>query len=210
MTPSGNLAGNLNHQMRGVTGKQLLGGAEIGCSPQERADAAHEVGSAIAHQLNGPLTALRLYIGELQQNSQGYGGADGADVGMQQMVEGAFREVESVCAIMKLITERFEKPVRQEAALALGRDVINWWARRGEVNAGDTQQTISIHARLTPRERQVLEHVSKGCSNKQGAARMQIGPRTFEGHRFRIMRKLGAKNGADLVRIVLSGTLETS
>jgi DNA-binding CsgD family transcriptional regulator len=49
----------------------------------------------------------------------------------------------------------------------------------------------------------VLGHVSQGCSNKQGAIRMQIGPRTFESHRARVMRKLGAKNGADLVRMVL-------
>jgi FixJ family two-component response regulator len=32
---------------------------------------------------------------------------------------------------------------------------------------------------------------------------MQIGPRTFESHRARVMRKFGAKNGADLVRMVL-------
>jgi DNA-binding CsgD family transcriptional regulator len=56
---------------------------------------------------------------------------------------------------------------------------------------------------LTPREREVLGHVSQGCSNKQGALRMQIGPRTFESHRARLMRKLGARNAADLVRMAL-------
>ena len=35
---------------------------EIGRPSPERTRAANEVGSAIAHQLNGPLTALRLYV----------------------------------------------------------------------------------------------------------------------------------------------------
>src|SRR5690349_8920836 len=53
---------------------------------------------------------------------------------------------------------------------------------------------------LTRREREVLALISEGCSNKQGALRMRISPRTFESHRAEAMRKLGAKNTADLVR----------
>jgi len=68
----------------------------------------------------------------------------------------------------------------------------------------------SVLALLTPREREVLGYVSQGCSNKQGAARMQIGPRTFESHRARLMRKLGARNTADLVRMTLSDNSVTT
>ena len=56
---------------------------------------------------------------------------------------------------------------------------------------------------LTKREREVLNFISEGYSNKQGALRMGISPRTFESHRAEAMRKLGARNTADLVRKAL-------
>ena len=56
---------------------------------------------------------------------------------------------------------------------------------------------------LTKREREVLSLISEGYSNKQGALRMNISPRTFESHRAEAMRKLGAPNTADLVRLAL-------
>jgi DNA-binding CsgD family transcriptional regulator len=177
----------------------------------ERTQAANEVGSAIAHQLNGPLTALRLYIGEIRQNRDRFcETAEAQD--MQQMVEAAFQETERLCSMMRLITDTFEEPLYPETAAALGRDVISWWSRSGSAESGGSANgggpagaasSPSIHSRLTPREREVLSHVSQGCSNKQGAIRMQIGPRTFESHRARVMRKLGAKNAADLVRMAL-------
>jgi DNA-binding CsgD family transcriptional regulator len=62
---------------------------------------------------------------------------------------------------------------------------------------------LSGQKRLTKREREVLRLISEGYSNKQGALRMQISPRTFESHRAEAMRKLGARNTADLVRAAL-------
>jgi DNA-binding CsgD family transcriptional regulator len=186
---------------------------EIGRPSPERTRAANEVGSAIVHQLNGPLTALRLYIGEIRQNSGRFGESAEAQDSMQQMVEAAFLETERVCAMMRLIADSFEGPLYPETAAALGRDVISWWSRSGCAEAGGhgsrggsagTAASPSIHALLTPRESEVLSHVSQGCSNKQGAIRMQICPRTFESHRARVMRKLGARNGADLARMALS------
>jgi DNA-binding CsgD family transcriptional regulator len=50
----------------------------------------------------------------------------------------------------------------------------------------------------------VLVQVTGGCSNKEAGRNLGISPRTVEVHRARIMEKLGAKNAADLVRIVLS------
>ena len=43
---------------------------------------------------------------------------------------------------------------------------------------------------------------SPGASNKEAGRTLGISPRTVEVHRARIMDKLGAKNAADLVRIV--------
>ena len=56
---------------------------------------------------------------------------------------------------------------------------------------------------LTPRERQVLAAVVSGASSKTVGRNLGTSPRTVEAHRARIMDKLGAKNAADLVRIVL-------
>jgi DNA-binding CsgD family transcriptional regulator len=181
----------------------------IGRPSPERTRAANEVGSAIAHQLNGPLTALRLYIGAIRQHSGRFRETAEAQDNMQLMVEAAFEETERVCAMMKLIADSFEGPLYPETAAALGRDVISWWSRSGGTGGsghanGGAAISQSVKALLTPREREVLGYVSQGCSNKEGAIRMQIGPRTFESHRARVMRKLGAKNGADLVRLALS------
>lgn len=57
---------------------------------------------------------------------------------------------------------------------------------------------------LTPRERDVLREITAGASNKEAGRRLGISPRTIEVHRARIMEKLGARNAADLVRIVLT------
>jgi len=59
-------------------------------------------------------------------------------------------------------------------------------------------------AGLTPREREVAELIADGNSNKEAGRRLGISPRTVELHRAHLMEKLGARNAADLVRIVLS------
>jgi DNA-binding CsgD family transcriptional regulator len=173
---------------------------EIGRPSPERSQAANEVGSAIAHQLNGPLTALRLYIGEIRKSSGRFRADSEAQDSIEQMVEGAFQETERICAMMRLIADSFEGPLYPENAAALGRDVISWWSQRGPERDGASPPIQTI---LTPREREVLGHISQGCSNKQGAIRMQIAPRTFESHRAQVMRKFGARNGVDLVRMAL-------
>jgi DNA-binding CsgD family transcriptional regulator len=173
---------------------------EIGRPSPERSRAANEVGSAIAHQLNGPLTALRLYIGEIRKSSGRFREGEEAQDNIEQMVESAFQETERICVMMRLITDSFEGPLHPENATALGRDVISWWSRHGLQRDGSSPP---IQTSLTPREREALGHISQGYSNKQGAIRMQIAVRTFESHRAQLMRKFGAKNGVDLVRIAL-------
>jgi two-component system response regulator FixJ len=52
----------------------------------------------------------------------------------------------------------------------------------------------------------VLAQIAGGASNKEAGRHLGISPRTIEIHRARIMEKLGARNAADLVRIVMSET----
>ena len=56
---------------------------------------------------------------------------------------------------------------------------------------------------LSRREREVLEWLSEGCSNKAIARELQISPRTVEIHRANMMTKLGASHAAEAVRLRL-------
>jgi len=55
-------------------------------------------------------------------------------------------------------------------------------------------------AQLTEREREVLQGILHGDTNKTIARRLHISPRTVEAHRASLMRKTGAPTLADLVR----------
>ena len=160
-----------------------------------------EAGAAIARQLNGPLTALLLYMGELKQHSHQFSQSAGNRVYLQQVVENALQQTERVCAMMKQISAAHEEPV-----LVPGRKLGP--ERKGRSKDGNRTPGVMFASEagqkpLTKREREVLSLISEGCSNKQGALRMQISPRTFESHRAEAMRKLGARNTADLVRTAL-------
>ena len=56
-------------------------------------------------------------------------------------------------------------------------------------------------ARLTPREREVLCHIIAGKMNKQIAAELGTGEQNIKVHRGRLMRKMGVRSVADLVRV---------
>ena len=56
---------------------------------------------------------------------------------------------------------------------------------------------------LTTREREVLQLVAEGRTSSEIATRLFISPRTAEGHRANLMRKLGLQNNADLIRFAL-------
>ena len=74
--------------------------------------------------------------------------------------------------------------------------------------AGDTADAASHRSAklemLTPREEAVLAQIVVGASSKEAARRLGISPRTVEFHRANILQKIGAKNTADLMRIVLA------
>lgn len=73
----------------------------------------------------------------------------------------------------------------------------------GDGNAGARR----LLDRLTPRERQVLEGIAEGLSNKQIAVRLEIGRRTVETHRESLMRKLDIRTVAGLTRFAIEAGL---
>jgi DNA-binding NarL/FixJ family response regulator len=56
---------------------------------------------------------------------------------------------------------------------------------------------------LTTRQREVLHLIAEGHTNVEIAARLVISPRTVEMHRANLMRKLGVRTQADLIRYAL-------
>ena len=113
----------------------------------------------------------------------------------------------AVDAIKSGALDFFEKPFDADLVVTRVREAIDAQARRSQ-NPGlnDSFGDFPGHGSLTPREREVLSQIAAGASNKEAGRHLGISPRTIEVHRARIMEKLGARNAADLVRIVLSPT----
>ena len=89
--------------------------------------------------------------------------------------------------------------VRVAGAISVFRDRVAY------SNGDDSWQSeFPGQGLLTPREREVLAQIAAGASNKEAGRKLGISPRTIEVHRARVMEKTGARNAADLVRIVLS------
>lgn len=63
-------------------------------------------------------------------------------------------------------------------------------------------------ATLSGREREVLDWLAEGSSNKAIARELAISPRTVEIHRANMMSKLGAKHAAEAVRLRLEADIE--
>jgi DNA-binding NarL/FixJ family response regulator len=166
-----------------------------------RARAMEEAGAEIARQLNGPMTALLLYMGEIKQHSHEFSQAGANRLYLQQVVENALQQTERVCSMIKQIANTRDEAVRPGQKVG--------WEKRPSQDKDRTRPTDVMFSSsadqkpLTRREREVLSLISEGCSNKQGALQMNISPRTFESHRAEAMRKLGARNTADLVRKAL-------
>ena len=78
---------------------------------------------------------------------------------------------------------------------------IRWHERDVNIAAGEAALRL---ATLTPREREVLEGIVRGNSNKQIAYILGISVRTVENHRAHMMRCLGARHVAELVRLMVT------
>ena len=180
--------------------------------------AVDDASAAIAHQLSEPMTALLLYLHELKCSSETVEGAAATPSAAGQVVDSALREGQRVCEILERIRTTADAPVDCDTANARGHSAINTWMPKSDTRAGEATRAseaarfgngspVEPHANhhlLTRREHEVLALITAGASNKEGGHQLGISTRTFEVHRSHVMRKLGARNAADLVRIALS------
>lgn len=87
-----------------------------------------------------------------------------------------------------------------EAVIRRAVDLDARW-RDEDKERGDVQRRIG---NLTPREKQVMQLVVAGRSNKLIAAELGLSPKTVEVHRANVMHKMGAKTLPDLVKMVVT------
>jgi FixJ family two-component response regulator len=122
------------------------------------------------------------------------------------MISGQGDIAMAVTAIKNGALDFIEKPFRGSEIVARLDEAIRSHARpQAEASASKIASLhVPGHEPLTRREREVLEKFTSGASNKEAGRQLGISPRTIEDHRANIMKKLGARNAADLIRIVMT------
>ena len=103
----------------------------------------------------------------------------------------------------------FEEVVRAIRAVLRGQRYLSPGAAEAMEAAHNGDQDASAFARLTPRERQVLQLLAEGSSSKQIAFDLGISPKTVDVHRKNVMDKLGLDSLADLTRYAMREGLIT-
>ncbi len=111
-----------------------------------------------------------------------------------------------VDAIRNGALDFIEKPFDVDSVFGRVREAVESSTRHGETRTASDILTMPFRGRdlLTRRECEVLARIAAGASNKEAGRHLGISSRTIEVHRARIMEKVGAKNAADLVRILFS------
>ncbi len=107
----------------------------------------------------------------------------------------------AVRSLKKGAIDFVEKPYNDQVMLerincAIERD----FQRRSDLELQKSAQDRLEH--LTPREREVMDLVSVGKSNKAIAYELDISPKTVEVHRAKVMRKMKVQSVAELVLIM--------
>jgi two-component system, LuxR family, response regulator FixJ len=94
-----------------------------------------------------------------------------------------------------------QKPVPPNKLLERIREALEI-DRQARATAGQHAIVFDDIARLTPRQRQVMDQLALGSSCREIAAALKISVRTVEVHRRVVLRKMGVSSVAHLVRAV--------
>jgi FixJ family two-component response regulator len=112
----------------------------------------------------------------------------------------------AVDAIRNGALDFIEKPCRSSEIIARVKAAVGGLSQFHR--SDDSSNVCSLHLPgrepLTRREREVLARLAVGASNKEAAQQLGLSPRTIEGHRSNIMKKIGVRNAAELIHRVLS------
>jgi len=95
-----------------------------------------------------------------------------------------------------------EKPINDEVLLDVLKNAIREDIHRHAAESAEDALRSRL-ARLTPREREVLDLLVEGLSHREIAARLTISPRTVEVYKARMMEKLQCRSLAELIRAAI-------
>jgi FixJ family two-component response regulator len=102
-----------------------------------------------------------------------------------------------------------EKPVNDEVLIDVLMNAIRIDEERHRAETHHAQSTARL-ARLTTREREVLDALAEGLSHKEIAEKLTISARTVEVYKARMMDKLQCGTLADVVRLAIEARAATS
>ncbi|MDB5654027.1 MAG: response regulator [Tardiphaga sp.] len=108
-----------------------------------------------------------------------------------------------VAAIQHGADDFIVKPCRPEALYQAVKRALDGWIEKQQGLDEALGARFVGHAMLTKRETDILRGIAAGATAREAAALLDISPRTVEFHRARILVKFGARNAADLMRIIL-------
>lgn len=93
-----------------------------------------------------------------------------------------------------------QKPYDEDVLIERVREAIerDHRARRLSLEAGEIRNRFNL---LSPREQEVMELITQGHSNKVIAIRLDIGVRTVETHRAKVLEKMGVRSAPELTRM---------
>jgi FixJ family two-component response regulator len=100
-----------------------------------------------------------------------------------------------------------EKPLDEEQLVAAVGSALERDAKRRAEKLGGSEASSRL-ARLTPRERQVMDLAAAGRHNREIGEALGISPRTVEVYKARLMEKLQARNLSELIRFALTADRE--
>jgi two-component system, LuxR family, response regulator FixJ len=95
-----------------------------------------------------------------------------------------------------------EKPFEDERLTTMVESAIRQTEPAAKSDAA-TREIVACVASLSPRERQVMDGLMAGLSNKLIAREYDISPRTIEVYRANLMTKMGANSLSELVRLAM-------
>lgn len=111
-----------------------------------------------------------------------------------------------VTAILNGAVDYLPWPASNEELLNAIERTRNRTGRLGNARLRETIAKGRID-RLTEREREVLDCVANGLSNRKIGEKLEISPRTVEIHRANMLNKLGASHTSQAIRIAIEAEL---
>lgn len=120
--------------------------------------------------------------------------------GLQVIATGAALRVDDAVDLMLGgAALAISKPLSRPRILAMLPSLLQKVAQAGATKE-EFQQLNALFSKLTTREKDVLNYILIGTSNKDTAALLNVSVRTIESRRAKVYRKLEANNVAELVR----------